>query len=262
MNYMPLLLVTILLLVVATGIIMLVLIYQKKQLQYLNEKEKMKVMFEKEILESRLEMQEQTMKNISQEVHDNIGQVLSVVKLNMNRMNCDEAKPILQEKINNTAQLVGKVIQDLRDLSKSLHSDVISEKGLVKAVEHELDILKKTGAYTTTLTVEGEPYTLPDEKELIVFRMFQEAINNIIKHAAASFIDVKIGFHPNQFLLSIHDNGQGFDATDANKNNGLGIRNIKNRSRLIGAGYTINSEPGKGTSIIIQLPVAQSLIQN
>ena len=82
--------VTMFLIIVSTGIIMLVLVYQKKQLQYLREKEQLKVTFEKEILGSKLEIQEQTLKNVSQEIHDNIGQVLSLAKLNINTMSSDD----------------------------------------------------------------------------------------------------------------------------------------------------------------------------
>jgi len=131
-------LLTILLLIVAAGIIVFVLIYQKKQLQYLSERKQLKADYEKEILESRLEIQEQTMKSISQEVHDNIGQVLSVAKLNLTMVNVDESGEMIQEKINNVSELLRQAIQDLRDLSKSLHSDVIAEKGLLKAIENEL----------------------------------------------------------------------------------------------------------------------------
>jgi len=250
----PILLVTVLLLVVATGIIMLVLVYQKKQLQYINEKEQLKASFEKEILESKLEMQEQTMKNISQEVHDNIGQVLSLVRLNINSLDYNEPTPLIQEKIKNVSQLVGKVIQDLRDLSKSLHSDTITEKGLIGAVEYEFDLLKKSGAFTTTLTIDGEPYSLPDQKELILFRIFQETINNIIKHAQASLIHVRVCFYTDQFILEINDNGQGFDVNNT-ANNGMGLKNIRNRSQLIGAVCSIRSEPGNGTVIKIDLPI-------
>ena len=248
-------LLTILLLIVAAGIIVFVLIYQKKQLQYLSERKQLKADYEKEILESRLEIQEQTMKSISQEVHDNIGQVLSVAKLNLTMVNVDESGEMIQEKINNVSELLRQAIQDLRDLSKSLHSDVIAEKGLLKAIENEVAVLKKTEAYSITLNVEGDYYHLPEQKELILFRMFQEIINNIIKHAKASAIDVQISFQPQQFMLCIHDNGLGFDIAGTDLSKGLGLRNIINRSQLIGALCAIDSKPAKGTAIKITLPL-------
>src|SRR3984885_1089355 len=176
--------ITALLLIVAIGIIMLVLVYQKKQVQYFREKEQLKVTFEKEILESKLEIQEQTLKNISQEIHDNIGQVLSLAKLHINTMNCNE--PIsLQDKINDSRNLIGKAIQDLRDLSKSLNTDYVNELGLIRSVEYELELIQKTGSYEIQLDIEAKPYRLEEQQELIFFRIVQEALHNIIRHAKA-----------------------------------------------------------------------------
>ena len=257
-DLIPIILVTVLLFIVAAGIIVFVLVYQKKQVQYLSERKQLKADYAKEILESRLEIQEQTMKSISQEVHDNVGQVLSVAKLNLNMINANEPAPVIQEKLNDISELMRKAIQDLRDLSKSLHSDVIAEKCLLKAIENEFEILKKTGAYAITLYVEGNYYHLPEQKELILFRMFQEMIHNIIKHAKAAVIDVRITFHPQQLILRVHDNGQGFDLAAIDTGKGLGLRNIINRSQLIGAFYFIDSRPGNGTEIKIILPVTSS----
>lgn len=256
-DIMPVVLFTVLLLAVAIGIIMLVLIYQKKQLLHLNEKEQMKARYEKEILESKLEIQEQTMKHISQEVHDNIGQVLSVVKLNLNLIDCSEPKPIVEERIADTEQLVGKVIQDLRNLSRSLDGNNIASKGLLKAIEFEFEMLNKTGVYVTLLTIDGEPYNLPEQKELILFRIFQETINNVMKHAKAAVVEVLIRFQKEEFFLSIHDNGQGFNATTTDASRGLGLRNMANRSQLIGASYHIESKPGEGTTVSVTLPIAE-----
>jgi len=105
--------------IVAIGIILLILVYQKKQLQYLNDKGLMRMNFDKELFETQLEIQEQTLKNISQEIHDNIGQGLSLAKLNINTMDSNGVA-VLQDKINASKHLITKAIQDLRDLSKSL----------------------------------------------------------------------------------------------------------------------------------------------
>jgi len=252
MDLTPIYVITFFLIIVAVGLIMLVLLHQKRQLQYLKEREQLQASFEKEILESKLEIQEQTLKNISQEIHDNIGQMLSLIKLHINTLNCNE--PALQGKIKTTSDLVSNVMQSLRDLSQTMHSDTITEKGLVGAIEYECELMKRSGAFTTALTVDGDPYDLPDQKELILFRIFQEVINNVIKHAQASLIDVYVSFNPDKLILQIKDNGKGFDLNSIS-NHGSGIRNMKNRSQLIGATYYIESQPGKGTSIKVELPV-------
>jgi len=254
----PFLLVTAFLLIVAVGIIMLVLVYQKRQLQYLGEKEQLKVTYEKQILESKLEIQEQTLKNISQEIHDNIGQVLSLAKLHINTMDTNDPAS-LQEKISGSKTLITKAIRDLRDLSKSLNTDYVNELGLVRAIEHELDLIKKTGSYGITFSVEHPCYRLEEQQELIFFRIFQEAVHNIIRHAKARFIKVHLLFDPAVFTLSITDDGTGFDDSKLATNNyyssGLGIRNMYNRANIIKADYRLQSAAGKGTTINVSLAI-------
>jgi two-component system, NarL family, sensor kinase len=244
--------------VVAIGIIILILVYQKKQLQYIGDKKQLQVNFEKEILASKLEIQEQTLKNISQEIHDNIGQVLSLVKLNINTMNCNEPVQI-QNKINDSRQLITKAIQDLRDISRSLNTDHIVELGLSKALDYELEMIKKTGGYQVEFEIEGKQYRLESQKELILFRIVQEVLHNIIKHARATMIKVKISFEPGLFTLKIIDNGVGFDASRVESNDyskmGLGVRNMHNRAKMINTHFQITSILEKGTTIVLTLPL-------
>ena len=250
--------ITALLLIVAIGIIVLVLVYQKKQLQYIADKQRLKVTYEKEILESKLEIQEQTFKNISQEIHDNIGQVLTLVKLNINTMNYEQ--PVqLQSKITDSRQLITKAIQDLRDLSKSFHTDHIKESGLSKSIEYELEMIRKTGEYQIQLDVTGKPYRLQDQQELVLFRVVQEALHNIIKHAKATIIDVVIIFDTEIFTLKIKDNGIGFDASQLESNThskfGLGLRNMYNRAKIIHTDFKLTSGIDEGTLITLTLPL-------
>ena len=161
------------------------------------------------------------MKNISQEIHDNIGQVLTLVKLNIKSMSFLKS-PELQERIDSSAILLGQAIQDLRNLSKSLHTDFIKEMGLLKSIEYEFELLKKAGGYKTDLIQEGKPYSLSHQNELILFRVFQEVVNNIIKHSRASLIMVKVCY-ADLFEMEIRDDGQGFDYAALIENNISGL---------------------------------------
>src|SRR5262245_47425278 len=118
-------------------IIMFFLLYQKRYYRYLQEKVKLQAQFQETLLQSQIEIQEQTLKTISQEIHDNIGQVLSLAKLNLSTMEIMRLDE-LQEKIITSKKLVSKAIQDLRDLSKSMNTDNIEALGLVRAIEYEL----------------------------------------------------------------------------------------------------------------------------
>lgn len=244
-------------LLVGIGITTLILTYQKRKLKYFNEKESMKTAYEKEILNTQLEIQEQTLKTISEEIHDNIGQVLSLAKLKLNTINT-EKKEQLVEKIEDSKNLVSKAIHDLRDLSRSLNTDNIASLGLVNAIELELDIIRKSG-YTTLLEVNGEITRLAPQKELIAFRIVQESLNNIIKHAGAKEITVTAAFSRLQLLLTISDDGKGIDNLqnnpDENTGKGLGFRNMKNRANMIGAVFSVENNPGKGTAVKLEMPL-------
>ena len=242
--------------VVAIGIIILVLVYQKRQLQYLSEKEQLQANFDRQILESRLEIQEQTFRNLSQEIHDNIGQVLSLVRMNLGSMEIFKEKNH-DELLSTTKMLVAKVIQDLRDLSKVLNADYVSEIGLSQAIGHELDLIARAGIWETQYSTEGEACKFAEKKEVVVFRIVQEVLNNIIKHANGTRIIVKLEYLPSEFLLVVADNGRGFDLRlmEENKQFGLGIRNMNNRAGLIGAEYRIQSTLGAGTTVTLRLPI-------
>ena len=244
------------LLFIVSGIVILILTYQKKQQQYFREKDQLKTKFEKEILETQLEIQEQTLKNISQEIHDNIGQVLSLAKLNL--ATTDLSQPdLLSQKIDDSKNLVGKAIQDLRDLSKSMNTDYVTEMGLARSIEYELEMIKKTGSFETDLEIEGTVCKLEPQKELILFRIVQEVLNNIIKHSKATKIEVRLQYQPDIFSMQISDNGDGFDLNFLKESSkfGLGIKSMHNRGHLIGADFQITSALEKGTTAHISLPL-------
>jgi two-component system, NarL family, sensor kinase len=211
--------------------------------------------FQQELLKSKIEIQNQTFQNISQEIHDNIGQVLSLVKLNLHTADFNDL-PATMEKINCSKLLVGKAIVDLRDLSKSLSAEMIKEAGLHMTIQREIGLMSKTGQYKTVFTLQGQPFRFDKQKELIMFRIFQELFNNIISHSKAKTVNVLLFYQAELFNLIVSDDGDGFDdsrlATE--EEFGLGIRNMQNRATLIGATFQLTSTLGKGTSVSIELP--------
>lgn len=206
----------------------------------------LKVKFEKTILQSQLEIQEQTFRNISQEIHDNIGQVLSLAKLNLNTIPHEN----VSDKISLTEELLGKAINDLRDLSKSLHPEKISDIGLVNATRHELFTFQKVSKINTELIADESEITIDANKSVIVFRMIQEALHNALKHAKANYIIVTMQPQGSKTLIEIRDNGIGFDTAQLkNTETGIGLKSMEQRCKLINATFTIESMPGKGTAL-------------
>lgn len=232
---------------------------QKKEKLLLKEEEakqllvKEKKALENSLLESKLEIQEQTFQNISQEIHDNIGQVLSLAKLNLNTLDLNLTEKE-NTKIRDATDLLTKAIQDLRDLSKTLNADTISTYGLTGAIETELQLLQKTGVVETSFEINGRAEKLNPQKELILFRIIQESLQNIIKHAKASKISVIAYYTEEELQLMVIDNGQGFDILGIDSS-GSGMKNIKSRCSSMQARFEIISNLGNGTKVIIRLPL-------
>lgn len=246
---------TIVLVVLAIFIISFLFFYQRRHNRHLQEKQLMQTQFQQELLQTQIEIQEQTLKTISQEIHDNIGQVLSLAKLNLNTLQLHE-----EQKLHDTKQLVSKAINDLRNLSRSLHGDKIAELGLPDAIANELKILQNTGQFTTQFNTTGHTYKLTPQKEMVLFRIVQEAMNNAVKHSKAKNITVQLQYEPSQFILMISDDGDGFDLVSlpaAHK--GIGLSSMQNRAALIGGIFSLQSKPGNGTVISINLDQPQTI---
>ncbi|TAH03084.1 MAG: sensor histidine kinase [Sphingobacteriales bacterium] len=249
--------VTLFLLIICSFFLFFLFLYQKKQTSYRYQTQLLQTQFSQTLLQTQLEIQEQTLKNISQEIHDNIGQVLSLAKLNINTMSGASAE-VLEEKITTSKELISKAIQDLRDLSRSLNTDYIIEVGVISAVAYEMDLMSKAGVCTTKLTMHGDSYRLEPNKELIIFRIVQEVFHNIIKHAKAKHITTNVHFTPTIFEMVITDDGIGFDANTITHQNGkgLGLRNMHNRAAMIGGQFHLTSTLQQGTTVVIALPVS------
>jgi signal transduction histidine kinase len=213
--------------------------------------------YEQEILKAQLEMQEQTFLNISQEIHDNIGQILSLIRLHVSTISPGD-EVATERKISVSKELIDKAIEDLRNMSKRLNSEFVSQQGLSESLKFQLNLIGKSGLFTTSLELHGEEKPLDPEKKLIIFRIAQEALNNVIKHAGARNISVVLMYMPDKVILSIKDDGSGFDIPHLpgreTPMSGIGTRNMYYRARLIGGQFSIQSKSGEGTIAQLVLP--------
>jgi hypothetical protein len=233
-------------------IIYFVILYRNKQSKNKKEQEQLQAHFSQELLKTQLEVQEQTLNYVSSEIHDNITQVLSFVKLTLNNL----ASGIEGEKrikIDESRQLVAQTISDLRDLSKSLSFEHIASLGLVQTIETEVERVNKSGLLNAQIQIDGASYSLGEQRELVLFRIFQEALNNTLKHAGAKHLKILLRYQPDLFILSLADDGSGFSPEMPDNKRGSGLRNIKNRAVLIGGTATIEGMPGKGCHVNVIL---------
>ncbi len=236
---------------IGSFLLLLVFVFLRRQRKNKEEKEEMKNRFERTLLKTQLEIQEQAFAYISQEIHDNIGQVLSLVRLNLNTFD----NSITEEKINQTDELLGKAIKDLRDLSHNLQNNRIHHIGIVESVRQLLVSLEKTGRFTTSFKTSDNFHILDANTDIILYRMIQEIVNNIIKHASADHIEISIDNDAADLItIQITDNGIGFDTSLLNQERpGIGLQNIINRSKMINATVSVNSSPGNGTAITLHI---------
>jgi len=215
------------------------------------ETEELKARFVEERLKIQLEIQEETLRHIGRELHDNLGQIASLIKINLNTINpSDERFP---DKMENIKNLTRQLINDLKLLSIRLSDNQVVENGLVQAIEKEVLRLNKAGLFTASLSSEGNYTLITDDKAIVLYRMVQEVINNFIKHSGGSELHIHVLSSEKSITLELADNGVGFDTTSRWHEEGAGLKNLRFRAHLINATLDIDSQTGAGTTITIKL---------
>lgn len=239
--------------VITVMVVLIILAYQRKKARHHRQISDMKKQFSEELLKSQLEMQEETFNRISQEIHDNVGQIMSLAKVQVNIMT--ELNDMNKDMLNDVKLNIGKAMTDLRDIARSLSSDRIRSIGVHTAALSEAERLNKSGIIHIDVEVEGQERKMQEDKKLILFRIIQESIQNIIKHAKASETRIRFTYNADEVETIIRDNGRGFDISEAiTRSSGLGLSNIRTRATLAGGRSKIESGPETGTTIIINMP--------
>lgn len=236
---------TITLVVLVAMIIILFVIFQGKKNKYIMSQLETEQKIEQEMAKSRIEIQEQSLKNIGWELHDNVGQLLSTAKMQLSMLQ-PKLPPEHRSSVSEINNLIGDSLQEIRLLSKTLNPEVILNLGLVKSIHFEMERFNKLKFLRAKLTVTGEETPLSQKDEIIIFRILQEFFSNSIKHSKANELMVDLEYFPEKLLITAKDNGIGFDPE---KNmTGSGLINMKSRAHLIGASYAIHTS-GEGVTL-------------
>ena len=202
------------------------------------------------------QIREETLKSVSLELHDRVGHILTVALLHLDRnlSNSSHAPPpslIIQS-------LVNEALEAVRHISSSYNAEQLPLLGLSASIKGELDFLESAAHFTTRTSVTGEPVFLDDRSETAIYRIFQEIMTNIIRHAGATEVDVRLNYSGAYLLLSVSDNGKGFDVgkqLNRSRSRGNGLSNIIRRTRSIGGIPQITSCLNIGTTVRIQIPI-------
>lgn len=243
--------VTVFFLLFAIGLIVFVVVYYNKQRAFRREKEQAEAQYREALIRTQQEVRTELLQNVSDEIHDNLGQVASLIKIYVNTLQVDHAQSESHQELRN---LVNRLIYDLKTLSLNTRPDYITQAGLIDAMETDLNRLEASGMIRIRYEKNMEEFTLHNDLQLIVYRLFQESVNNVIKHAQATEIQVQLISDRDHFAFHLRDNGKGFDpaAIPGNENGKSGIANMYRRSGAIGGDLSIQSDP-EGTSILFTL---------
>jgi two-component system, NarL family, sensor histidine kinase UhpB len=209
----------------------------------------------RELIKSIIETQEQERRELSVELHDNVNQMLASCKLMLEvaKENGINAK-MLTEK---TYQSIQTVIDEIRRISHDLNPSAIVDVGLVEAIEQLIEKINIAGKIKITFQPDKRQYKchLNDEDKITIFRIVQEQLNNILKHANASFVFIGLEVIDQNVKLCIKDDGVGFDPLTCKK--GLGLRNIHNRVEYYAGTIEIETSEGAGCEMRITLKTKQ-----
>lgn len=229
-------------------IVLFAVAYVQRKTYFEKEKQEMHKSFEEILMQSQLEIQEQIFANISRDIHDNVGQLLSLAKMQINLM--EQSNAYSSVALKELRENLSLAMSDLRDIAKSLSGERVNNLGLLKVVEQEAERINRSTQLQIDVHASGEEKHLPLEKQLIAFRIIQETLQNIIKHANATCVKIHFRYVAHAVEISIQDNGKGFNLEETLKNgNGMGIENMLHRTAVIKGKATIRSIPGNGTSI-------------
>lgn len=229
-------------------ILLFILLYRKAQLNLVVEKQ----IFTQALLQTEVEIREQTLQDVSRELHDNFGQVASLVKMNLLALSLPII-PSERELYISTKNLLGTLINDMRELSHAMKANQLHEIGLEKAIKLEIEKIEKVSGLAFRFSSTIGKVDLAHQTRVFLFRMFQEIMQNTIKHANATEVEITLVVKQDCLLLRCTDNGLGFNESKVTLGNGL--KNIEERCAIIKAKLKIDATINNGTDIEIALPL-------
>ena len=243
----------IILLVFIGGIIAFIFQFRKRKVLHNQEKEQMNQGYEQQLmqtrLETQLETQFQTMKDIGQEIHDNIGQKLTLASIYTQQMAHTSQQAALKENLENIGKIINDSIHDLRQLSKTLVNPVSPSTDLLELLNIEAEQLRQVSSIKLRIHCVENRLEFENKTRNALHRIAQEFIQNTLKHAQARNIDIRIDKIENQTKITLTDDGKGFDTQQQNL--GIGLVNMRRRALELGGTCEIVSKINGGTTLTL-----------
>ncbi len=245
--------VTILISALLIALISFVFIVSLIQVKHKNAIEKALVEQQKTNFNTVLETQEKERKRIASDLHDSVGQLLSLIKLNMSELSDDIPLKTNAHKqiINRSLEIIDEACEEVRAISHALMPGSLIRLGLIAATKDLIRSVNLSSKIKITLYVNGIYKRLNEQFEITFFRILQELINNSLKHSRATKIDVDFSFNHSVLKLSYKDNGEGFEVEKTRNNGGIGWQNINSRLSLVNGKYEIGHNEEWGSIVTI-----------
>ena len=218
------------------------------------------------LLESVIGAQEQERKRIARELHDEYGQTLTGLIMNVESLEdmAEDEKPAFRTKLQKTKDILVKTLAEMRKLTLNLRPSSIDDLGLVAALRAHFSTVHADTDLHIVFNYEGLASRLKPETEIAVFRIVQEAVHNVVKHAGASEVRVVLAVEGGTLRIEITDDGAGFNVEqvlrEKSGKQSLGILGIQERTSLLHGTFTIESQPGSGTRITVTVPLGPAVV--
>jgi len=213
---------------------------------------------ELEMLSARLvEAQEAERRNISRELHDEVGQTLGALLVDFGRLSAGlaSAPAELREHVDHMKSVAERSVQSVRNLALLLRPSMLDDLGLVAALEWQGRETSRNSGTEVEVRAAGVPENLPDEYNVTIYRLVQEALNNAVRHSGARNARVNVNCNDGRIVVEVGDDGRGFDPR---RSRGVGILGMEERVRRLGGRLTIDSQPGRGATVRAELPLEKS----
>lgn len=223
--------------VLVVSIVLFIIMHQRRVLRFQNKISQMEQEQQKILLNASIKLQEEERQRLAADLHDDAGPLLATARLYLNENLVNQDKATQLQAIFQARQIIDDTIQLVRNISHSLMPPTLKNFGLESAVNDLFQKISGSGSINASSRFHEYKERLKEEKELIIFRVVQELINNILKHSNSSFIHLTQNIHADKFYLRIHHDGRGIIQADFDKLNksnvGLGLKNITSRMRLV-----------------------------
>jgi len=236
---------TLLFLFLAGFIVLFAVQYRKEQLKFTIEKQR----FKQEILQAEIEIRETTLQDVGKELHDNLGQIAALTRINLAGMLSGTPG---QEKIQHSISLLDTLIEEMRDLSHQLNDGIRLKRNLLDQIDFEAKRLNNIEGFTVKTIIEAPSLKINNDQAILIYRIFQEGLSNVLKHARATELIISATENETTTKLTLADNGVGL-SENSGFGTGIGLTNMKARASLLGADFSLSERSTGGMNLSIEI---------